>query len=332
MLCPRCGSENPASAARCSCGHDLSLPEQGLGVPKPKRRAFAALLSSLLLGPGAGHFAIGRYLRGIVWLALASIAALVIVTFAVLGVFPIWLLFSVFLIATLAYLGAAIDASVAKPPTSGLPPWSRVIGIWVALFVLSQGVRLGLRTFVVEAFKNPAGSMYPTLEVGDHFFVRKLGYELARGDIIVFASPTRAGQDYVKRVVALGNDLVELRDGRLLVNGRPALRQEFAGTCTYPGSDADRPDEVVTKKCRLLEEQLDGAPYRIIQDSESAPRSYPARRVPSDEIFVLGDNRDNSLDSRFFGPVPRASIKGKATVIWWSSAGEGLERFNLKVH
>lgn len=157
------------------------------------------------------------------------------------------------------------------------------------LFVLAP---LLLRTFVVQAFKIPAGSMKPTLLVGDHILVDKLKKNLkkiARGDVVVFVYPPDPRKDFVKRVIGLPNDLIEIKDKTVYVNGD------------------------------LFQEN-----YIIHTDSKIIPAEYRPRdnlgplRVPSDSIFVLGDNRDASFDSRYWGFVELSKIKGKVTKIYWS--------------
>ena len=164
------------------------------------------------------------------------------------------------------------------------------------LFVLSP---LLLRTFVVQAFKIPAGSMKPTLLVGDHILVDKLQKNLkkiTRGDVVVFVYPPDPRKDFVKRVIGLPNDLIEIRDKTLYVNGD------------------------------LFEEN-----YVIHTDSKIIPAKYRPRdnlgplRVPSDSVFVLGDNRDASFDSRFWGYVELSKIKGKVTIIYWSLDKENFQ-------
>ncbi len=148
-------------------------------------------------------------------------------------------------------------------------------------------------TFVVQAFFIPSGSMEPTLQVGDRILVAKFYYRLApiqRGDVIVFRYPLNPGKDFVKRVVGLPGDRVELRRGVVYINGKP------------------RPDLT----------PADGDPA-CIQD-------YGPKTVTPGHLFVLGDNRCNSEDSRFFGLVPARNVVGRALVIYWPPHRIGLVR------
>jgi signal peptidase I len=156
---------------------------------------------------------------------------------------------------------------------------------WVVTAVLAVALTLGLRTFVVEPFWIPSGSMEATLQVGDRVLVEKLSTlaGVGRGEVVVFDGegsfdPAGVHEDYIKRVVALGGDTVEGRDGRVWVNGR-ALVEPY-----------------------LFED--DGAPF-------------PLTEVPEGAMWVMGDHRSNSSDSRVHGPVPQDHVVGRAVVVVW---------------
>jgi signal peptidase I len=138
-----------------------------------------------------------------------------------------------------------------------------------------------VRTFVVESFMVDGRSMQPTLQHHERLFVNKLVYRIGspdRGDIIVFRYPKDPSRDFIKRVIGLPGDEVEIRRGVLYINGEAYAE-----------------------------------PY-ILEDD---PRGYLATEIPEGEYFVMGDNRRNSEDSRFFGTVPIANIKGKALLVYW---------------
>jgi signal peptidase I len=148
-----------------------------------------------------------------------------------------------------------------------------------------------VRTFVVESFLVDGRSMQPTLQHHERLFVNKLGYRIGspeRGDIIVFRYPKDPSRDFIKRIIGLPGDEIEIRSGVLYINGQ-------------------RYDE----------------PYILEED----PRGYLAAEIPEGEFFVMGDNRRNSEDSRFFGTVPIANIKGKALLVYWP-----LEDLRLLTH
>ncbi len=154
---------------------------------------------------------------------------------------------------------------------------------WAAVLALV------IRTFIIAPFKIPSGSMHPTLLEGDRILVNKFLYrfrEPERGDIIVFRYPDDTRRPFIKRLVGRGGDTVEIREGRVLVNGIPL---------------ADRP---------IFEVR------RYVNQGEYG-RPGEAFTVPEGALFVLGDNSSSSHDSRFWGTVPRAHLIGKAVCIFW---------------
>jgi signal peptidase I len=176
-----------------------------------------------------------------------------------------------------------------------------------ALFVALL-LALFIRSFVVQAFKIPSGSMIPTLVIGDHILVNKFVYGVHlpyfgtpiipvgtphRGDVVVFVYPQDEEKDFIKRVVGVAGDTIEVRDKRLYVNG----------------------EAVLDPYAHFAEEE----------DSRTmAPRdNFGPFQVPAGYIFAMGDNRDRSYDSRFWGPVALDKVKGKAFLIYWSWEGAG---------
>ncbi|MBW2530636.1 MAG: signal peptidase I, partial [Deltaproteobacteria bacterium] len=212
-------------------------------------------------------------------------------------------------------------------------------------------VAVVLRLFVIEAFKIPSESMVPTLMVGDHIFVSKYRYGLsipfankrlvrflapARGEVVVFVKPSFAeqtggvsdtpvfdeeyemvGKDFIKRIAALPGDLVELREDVLWVNGESVPRcrvgrQTYRTLNRLTGRWED--DEA-----ELWIERNGEHLYTVIEETEGPLSNFGPARVPDDQVFVLGDNRDNSNDSRYWGSVPFDNIKGRAMFIRWSN-------------
>ncbi len=149
-----------------------------------------------------------------------------------------------------------------------------------------------LRTFVVQAFKIASGAMKPTLLVGDHILVNKLPKttdQIERGDIIVFQYPPDPRKDFIKRVVGLPGDLFEIRDKEIYVNNNP-LKEGYV---------------IHTDK-------------NIIPAGVKPRDNFGPISIPENFLFVLGDNRDASFDSRFWGFVDLSKVKGKVTKIYWS--------------
>ena len=171
--------------------------------------------------------------------------------------------------------------------------------------VVALVLDLLIRTFVVQAFKIPSGSMEPTLEIGDHILVNKFIYGIKvpftrlsfwpweqprRGDVIVFIYPLEPEKDFIKRVIGVPGDTVKIVNKKLFING------------------AEAPDSHAVYK--------DGPPLPL-GDAQKRDNFGPIT-VPPGKLFVLGDNRDRSLDSRFWGFVPLEDVKGRAFIIYWS--------------
>ena len=195
-----------------------------------------------------------------------------------------------------------------------------------------------LRSFLFEPFKIPSGSMIPTLHIGDLILVNKFHYGLRlpvantkltegapvqRGDVMVFRYPPRPSVDYIKRVVGIPGDEVAYLNKKLTLNGQPVASQALP----------DYFDESTMRYYRHEREQLPGKTHDIIVDTERAgfipgADDFPMRdqcrysvegvvcKVPEGHYFMMGDNRDNSLDSRYWGFVPDRNIVGKAFFVW----------------
>lgn len=203
-------------------------------------------------------------------------------------------------------------------------------------------VVLVLRSFVVEPFRIPSASMMPTLQVGDFILVNKYAYgvrlpllgtkildvgEPRRGDVVVFRYPKDPSVDYIKRVVGLPGDRIAYFNKMLYINGKPA-EQTSLGTFTGVGA------ALSLNGASLRLERLDGVVHKIlIQNRRRMGEGEYV--VPEGEYFVMGDNRDNSNDSRFWGTVPEENLVGRAFMIWmnWDSSkgGIGWERIGNKI-
>ncbi len=191
-------------------------------------------------------------------------------------------------------------------------------------------IALVIRSFVVEPFKIPSGSMIPTLLVGDYVLVNKFAYgvrlpftgtlllavgEPKRGDVMVFRYPDDPSQDFIKRVVGIPGDRIAVRDGRVWLNGQPIDRTS-EGERVY--LDVTNRREVRAE--RFIERSGDGADYTIIHSRPAGSRRDGPWIVPEGKYFMMGDNRDNSQDSRLWREpfVTAEQIKGRAFLIHWS--------------
>jgi signal peptidase I len=226
---------------------------------------------------------------------------------------------------SIAALDDAMDDHLAFARKSTVREYSESIGVAVAVALL-------LRAFVVEAFQIPSGSMIPTLEVGDHIFVSKFAFGISvpftdtkilqyaepqRGDVIVFKYPLDHSIDYIKRVVGLPGDVVEMRQEELFINGKPVSRERAPRVC--PDTETSpAPGLSDERDCELWMETLGEKRHETIQEPGRGGRDFARIVVPAGHLFVMGDNRDNSSDSRVWGTVDLDLVKGKALIVWWS--------------
>lgn len=197
----------------------------------------------------------------------------------------------------------------------------------VLLFVLV------LRSFIAEPFRIPSSSMMPNLLIGDFILVNKFSYgirlpvantkvlplgEPRRGDVVVFRYPVDPSQDYIKRVVGLPGDVVQVVDNRITVNGEPA---DYVPAGVYVGSGRGRD----MTGARLLDESIPGnSGHHAVLVRDDIPlllRRNDRWTVPEGHYFVMGDNRDHSEDSRYWGFVPEENLVGKAFLIWMNWDG-----------
>jgi len=186
------------------------------------------------------------------------------------------------------------------------------------------------RSFLAEPFKIPSGSMMPTLLVGDFILVNKFAYGLRlpvlntkilpvgapkRGDVFVFRYPENPKEDYIKRVIGLPGDEITYRNKTLYINGKE-IAESYLGPYTGP-SEASRS----MAGAQVKVEQLDGVDHRIMELPQFQVGHEGSWKVPDGYYFAMGDNRDNSLDSRFWGFVPEANLVGKALIVWMNWDG-----------
>ncbi|BBA37515.1 signal peptidase I [Methylocaldum marinum] len=194
-----------------------------------------------------------------------------------------------------------------------------------------------LRSFLVEPFRIPSGSMMPTLLIGDFILVNKYAYgirlpvlntkivdmgEPERGDIVVFRFPKDPTIDYIKRVIGVPGDRIAYFNKQLYVNGEAVKQTDIA---EYQGVGQGN----IMTGARLLSENLSGIQHDILI-REGQPSVQGEFAVPEGHYFVMGDNRDNSNDSRYWGTVPESHLVGKAFFIWmsfdWENGGVAFDR------
>lgn len=214
-------------------------------------------------------------------------------------------------------------------------------GLWDTAKTVLYAILIALvvRTFAYEPFNIPSGSMLPTLLIGDYLFVSKFSYgyskhslpfslpvipgrvlatEPARGDVVVFKLPTDNKTDFIKRVVGLPGDSVQVTGGILHINGQPVMRErvdDFVSTDDFG---------VTRRVPRYLETLPGGRKHFILEESDQDPMdNTKVYRVPEGAYFAMGDNRDRSNDSRYgdVGFIPRENLVGRAEFLFFSSGG-----------
>jgi signal peptidase I len=256
---------------------------------------------------------------------------------------------------------AAIEPAETPEAKAEAPKesWWATLRFLLILFLAA----LALRTFIVAPFSIPSRSMLPRLYIGDYLFVAKWPYGYSRysfplsfpgfegrlfgglperGDVVVFRYPGMRNEDLVKRIIGLPGDTIEVRGGVVVLNGRPLPRQRIAdfaspvspnSPCLAPG---DRParivagdgGEILCTMPRYVETLPDGRSYEVLDQLPNAEAdNFGPVTVPADHVFVMGDNRDDSADSRFptmtggVGMLPVDHLLGRVLIAFWSTDG-----------
>jgi signal peptidase I len=224
-----------------------------------------------------------------------------------------------------------------KPAATPEPAFKKSVGReYLESIVVAVILALFIRTFAIQAFKIPTGSMMDSLLIGDHLLVNKLVYSpslapwedalfgkrpIQRGHVVVFKFPEDPTRDFIKRVIGLPGETVEIRNKQVFING--TLLAEDEQICTDEG-DGER-------TCKDADPSA-GGPYKVYFDqaplrpddpeyglrSGSVRDSWGPQVVPEGQLLVLGDNRDNSRDSRYWGFLPEDQVKGRALLVYWS--------------
>jgi signal peptidase I len=283
------------NAGQAQPSEDLATNEQDSKTRKP----WLAALANLLIPP-LGHVYVGKARRGVLlWVTLQAIGMLAVVSLLRIPGLPAIVLWTLALATGVIVL--PVDAFlIARRSRSGyrLRPYNRAyvyLGAALLLMVTSTlGQRLARRH--IQGFRIPSEAMMPTLRKGDCLYVDKLTYRQQkprRGDIVVFPFPRDPTKDFIERVVGLPNEVIEIRNKQVLIDGT-----RLSETYTVHVDPTTRP--------RGDDNRDNFGPFKI------GPR----------EFFVLGDNRDKSNDSRYWGPLTQQAIRGKATVIYWSWESE----------
>lgn len=211
----------------------------------------------------------------------------------------------------------------------------------IGTIIYAVVIALGIRTFAYEPFNIPSGSMKPTLLVGDYLFVSKLSYgysryslpfslplipgriffsEPKRGDVVVFRLPSDTNIDYIKRLVGLPGDKIQVLNGILQINGKAVKRRRVSDFLT-----TDDQGKVISRTRRYIETLPSGRTHYILESMGDKGRmdNTGVYTVPKGQYFAMGDNRDNSNDSRYIGFIPEKNLVGRADFLFFSIDGSG---------
>ncbi len=209
---------------------------------------------------------------------------------------------------------------------------------WLESLIIIGLLAVVIRSFIVAPFKIPSSSMVPTLEIGDYLFVLRYPYgfripftdiqllpkEAKRGDVVVFVYPGDKSKDYIKRIVGVPGDHVVYRNNKLTVNGKTM-------PLTPQGERAYFMQDHNVDVSGLFVEDLDGVKHYVLRKNFSIKDGEWT--VPQGMYFAMGDNRNNSRDSRFWGFVPQNYLVGRAAIVWWSWDGvKGAVRWSRIGH
>jgi signal peptidase I len=287
-----------------------------------RRSPWTAAVLSLIM-PGLGQVYTGALARGLVWMFLCG-------TFSVMGLlflaFPSahsWTLGCVAeLSVVVIWLAAAVDSrrlALRCKPDYELKDYNRWYAYVLLLFLGTGGLlayALYVRDQLLQPFIIPSAAMYPTIIRRDRVIAVKNAYQTAdpqRGDMVLFVYPDDRRIFYLKRVVALAGDTVEVKSGNLYVNGAE-LARESIGPATISSDNTTSTGEV-------FYENNNGAKYRIFISQDKPAADFGPITVPKYDCFVMGDNRNDSRDSRYFGPIAVTSLKGKFEYRYWPITG-----------
>ena len=301
------------------------MAETSEGI-KNKRRIWVAIMFSLIM-PGLGQVYCGKLARGLVFtflniLPIPTITGLFLFSNSLMLMqITIALILAGGIIQLIAIIDSTCLANRMRADYQ-LKDYNRWYVYLLLVLIVSGGTigsSLYLRDQGLEAFRVPAASCYPTIVPGDRFLENKLAYNNSdpkRGDLVVFKNPEDRRMRYIKRVIAVAGDTVEVKNSEFYINDRKLQRRRL------PDFNLDRIRVEIhgeLLKGDVYEEINGDAKYNIFlaQPPHLAIPNFSKITVPEYHCFVLGDNRNNSYDSRNFGPVPLSTVVGRADFLYW---------------
>jgi len=220
-----------------------------------------------------------------------------------------------------------LDKDKAKLPQK--QDLRHIIKDWVFTLAVAFVVAFFFRTTIASPRHIPTGSMIPTIKIGEFIFVDMFAYDIhipftrkswmergnpKRGDIIVFEYPVDPSKDYIKRVIGVPGDTVEVRNKRVILNGTPLPLVPVENKAIL----ADLTPKYNPDDMSLYRETIDGVKHYVVHINDRPARDFGPVTVPADSFFVMGDNRNDSADSRYWGYVPRKNLLGKGSFTWFS--------------
>jgi len=264
---------------------------------KPRKPWIAGLLTFFTIG--LGHLYSGKAKKGIVLYFLGQ-GTILAIFLPLIWLSPNILVFLLAVVCALGFLIFCIldtiRVSRRNKLTYELKKYNRwyvyVLVLAVNLLLIQPGVESAIKSDILQAYRIPSGAMKPTLQIGDHILADKYTYkktEPKRGDIVIFPFPEDPSKDFIKRVVGVSGETIEIIDKQISING-----------------------EIIEEPFVIHTDS------NIFRDKKRPRDNFGPVKVPDDSLFVMGDNRDHSYDSRCWGFVRKASVKGKAASIYWS--------------
>lgn len=285
-----------------------------------------------IICPSFGYFYLGHTKRGVLFFSIVLLLNILIgyvtsTTFQGFFVFEVlfWGLY-IFILADSFRLTKKSSSEASPASEVTIPDKKILIPLFIGLFTLN-----GLTSYFrsIESFVSPAGSMCPALMVGDRFIVNKRS-EIKNGDVVVFKSPDDPSISFVKRIVGVPGDKISVVNKVLYINGKDVTeKREPINLTETLGCE----DDLFTEKSERHLVRINNRAFDLFVNDTSLTMDFDEMQVPPDSYFIIGQNWNNSRDSRYVGPIPAKNIIGKALFVYFSSGKDGtrMNRVGLPI-